>query len=174
MSENSALKRRAKFYAHVLNILFQNQRLSGGKLQTASRAARHLSLGLRLFNPIEIDKALKLAEPLALAANCSNVLAARQTGLIVYQFQLAQGFWQDYTRADLPTSQAVGLAEKRQPIEFDFTYPHSLVAGSTGSGKSETIKSILVSLMTTYLPSICQETLFKPLPPPSVVSGGAA
>lgn len=154
MTTNNSLQKRARFYAHVLSILFQQQQMSGGKLAQANRAARHLSLGLRLFDATELDKALKLSEPLALASNSQNVLAQRQAGLVMYQFQLAQGFWQSYTRQDLPTHKAVGLAERRQPIEFDFTYPHALVAGSTGSGKSETIKSILVSLMQEYTPGI--------------------
>jgi hypothetical protein len=154
MTQKNTLQRRARFYAHILSILFQSQNLAGGRLATASRGARHLSLGIKLSDPTELDKALKLAESLALASNTEAVLSQRQLGLIIYQFQLAQGFWQSYTRADLPSNKAVGLAEKRQPVEFDLSpLPHSLIAGTTGSGKTETVKSILLSLMAQYSPN---------------------
>jgi hypothetical protein len=152
MTTNSSLQRRAKFYAKIIGLLFARQKLSGGTLAQVSRGARHLSLGIRLANPVELDKALKLSEAVALSANSQAVLAQRQAGLVVYQFQLAPAFWQSYTRSDLPYSQAVGLAERRQPVKFGFEQPHALIAGSTESGKSETAKSILLSLMTTYAP----------------------
>lgn len=150
--KNTNLKQRARFYANVIAVLFSNQGLSRATLKEAARGARHLSLGIKLGNPTELEKALKLAEPLALASNTQNVLAQRQAGLVTYQFQLAPGFWQSYTRQDLPTNQAIGLAERRRPVDFDFRQPHSLVAGTTNSGKSETIKSILFSLMSSYTP----------------------
>lgn len=144
------VQRRAKLMSRIVLMLLQQQNLTGAKITKASRGARHLSLGLKLFDSTELDKALKLAEAVALASNSENVIATRQEGLIIYQFQLAQGYWETYTRDDLPTSQAVGFAEQRQPIEFNFEPPHALIAGSTGSGKSETLKSILVSLISTY------------------------
>lgn len=150
---NSNLEKRARFYTNVIAILFANQGLSGGKVKQAARGARHLSLGIKLNNPNELERTLNLSENIALASNCENVLAQRQAGLIYYQFQLAQGFWQSYTRQDLPSNEAIGLAEKKQPVNFDFRQPHALVAGSTNSGKSETIKSILLSLMTTHTPT---------------------
>lgn len=146
------LQSRAQFYATIINLLYTRQEMAGGRLQEASRGARHLSLCIRLRNPVELEKALKLSESIALSANVENVMAQRHAGLVVYQFQLHQGFWQHYTRADLDNPQAVGLAERRQPVDFVLDPPHALVAGTTGSGKSEAIKSILVSLMTTLTP----------------------
>lgn len=148
-----SLEQRARMYARIIILLFQKQGLSGATVAQANRGARHLSLGVKLVNPVELDKALKLDEAIALSANVDNVLAQRQAGLLLYQFQLAQAHWQSYTRADLPTTQAVGLAERRQPVEFGFEYPHALIAGTSGSGKSETIKSILLSLMGSYKPT---------------------
>lgn len=145
------LTAKAKRLAFFIRLLFQDQNLSG-KLTQASRGARHLSLAVRLSRPAEIDKALNLAEALALASHTKNVLAQRQAGYIVYQFELKSHFWQSYTRQDLPGNEAIGLAERKQPVNFTFEQPHTLVAGSTNSGKSETIKSILLSLMTSYRP----------------------
>jgi bifunctional DNA-binding transcriptional regulator/antitoxin component of YhaV-PrlF toxin-antitoxin module len=147
------LQRRAQFYAKIIGLLFLRQGMSGGTLAEASRGARHLSLGVRLTNPTDLDKALKLSEAIALSANSENVLAQRRTGLIIYQFQLAPAFWETYTRADLPTNEAIGLAEKRKPVVFSLEEaPHALVAGATNSGKSEAVKSILIAQLTTCTP----------------------
>ncbi|MBE7474894.1 MAG: DUF87 domain-containing protein [Anaerolineales bacterium] len=148
--QQSNLQGRARRYAMVLDLLFNRVGLVGS-LKTAHRGARHLSLGVRLTDPTHLDKALKLAEPLALHAGTENVLAQRAGGLVIYQFQLAQAFWEYYTRADV-SGLAVGLAEARRPVVFDFDPPHALVAGTSGSGKSETLKSILLALLTTYTP----------------------
>lgn len=147
------VKTRARRYAYILSILFAQQNFAGGKLSKVTRGARHLSLAVRLNNPTELDRALKLSEPLALAAGIRNVLAQRQAGVVAYQFELNQAFWAYYTRKDLPRAKAVGLAEQRKPVDFEFDrQPHALIAGSTGSGKSETIKSILLSLIASYTP----------------------
>jgi hypothetical protein len=146
------LQGRARFYATIINLLYTREEMTGGQLRCASRGARHLSFGIRLRDPVELDKALRLSENIALSANVENVLAQRQAGLVVYQFQLAQGLWQHYTRADLEKPTAVGLAERRQPVDFVLDPPHALIAGTTGSGKSEAIKSILISLITTMTP----------------------
>lgn len=143
---------RAKFFARVIGLLFAKKGLSGGKLERPGRGARHLSLPVRLANPLELDAALNLADNIALASNTEAVLAQRFAGLVVYQFQLHQGLWEEYTRSILPGPKAVGLAEQRRPVEFQFDPPHALVAGTTGSGKTETIRSVLCSLMTTYTP----------------------
>ena len=149
---NQDLRTRAKFLANVIGVLLDKKGLSGGKLERPARGARHLSLPVRLANALELDSALKLADNIALASNTETVLAQRFSGLVVYQFQLHQGLWEDYTRAVLPNTQAVGLAERRQPVNFQFDPPHALIAGTSGSGKTETIKSALISLMTSYTP----------------------
>ncbi|MBE7469624.1 MAG: hypothetical protein DPW09_17805 [Anaerolineae bacterium] len=148
--QHTNLQGRARRYAIVINLLYGRVGLAGS-LKAAHRGARHLSLGVRLSDPTQLDRALKLAEPLALHAGTENVLAQRDGGLVFYQFQLAQGFWEQYTRADV-SGLAVGLAESRRPVLFDLDPPHALVAGTTGSGKSETLKSILLALLTTYTP----------------------
>lgn len=146
------IEAQAKMYARVIAQLFLRRHIAS-KLTTVNRGARHLSYGLRLSNPEQLDNALKLAEYIALAANSKAVLAQRQNGFVVYQFELTADYWKSYTRQDLPTTEAIGLAEKRKPINFTFKQPHALVAGTTDSGKSETVKSILLSLMTSYKPT---------------------
>lgn len=146
-----SLQAHAKVYALILSGLFQSQRISG-RLATATRGPRHLSLGVRLNNPQQIDKALKLTESLALAAKTETVLAQRITGLVVYQFQLQESFWQFYTRQDT-TGNQIGFGEQRTPVSFELDPPHALFAGTTGSGKTEGIKSALIALLAEYDPT---------------------
>lgn len=145
------LTAKARRFALIIQLLFARQELTG-KMSIVNRGARHLSYGVKLSNPMQLDNALKLAEPLALSCGVNAVMAQRIEGVVSYQVELPQGFWEYYTRADLPISQAVGLAEQRRPIAFELDPPHSLIAGTSGAGKSETLKSILVSLMTSFTP----------------------
>jgi len=150
--KNNDLQQRALFFSRVLMVLYSRERISGGRIREANRGARHLSLGIRLADPGQLNRALKLGESVALATNVENVLAYRQAGLVIYQFQLRRPFWHYYTRADLPNPQALGLAERRRPIlfQFDEARPHTMIAGATGSGKTETIKTALLALLQTF------------------------
>lgn len=159
--QGNNLQGRARRYAHVIAALFQRQNLSGS-LKIASRGARHLSLGVRLSDPTMLDRALKLSESMALASGSENVLAQRIEGIVSYQFQLNCGYWEHYTREDLPDSQSVGLGEQRKPIKFSLDPPHSLIAGTTGSGKSVALKTILLSLVSTHEPDQLNLILIDP------------
>ena len=88
-----------------------------------------------------------------MASKTDHVLAYKQQGLIKYQIQLQELFWQFYTRADV-SGLAVGLKERRQPVNFSFDdAPHAIFAGTSGAGKTEALKSTLVALVTTYTPN---------------------
>jgi hypothetical protein len=155
---------RAKFYARYLSVLSREVGI-GGRLLSVDRAARYLNLAVRLSNPLQIDAALKLASPLAIATSAQVVIAQRERGLILYQFELATGYWQTYTRADLearPGRVGLGLAEAKRQIDFMFDPPHALVAGTTGSGKTEAVRSALCGLFTAYSPDELQAVIVDP------------
>lgn len=143
----------ARRYARIMAALYGQKKIRG-KVARATRGARHLSLGVRLADPLALDAALSLAEPLALACRCHAVISQRSEadpGLVSYQFELAERYWQAYTRGDL-TGLGVGFGEGRRQIDFGFSPPHSGVFGTTDSGKTETIRSILVGLVTHHEP----------------------
>ena len=146
-----SLQAHARVYALLLSGLFQAQNI-GGTLSTAHRGPRYLSLGVRLNDPRQIDKALKLAEPLALAAKTDNVIATRAGGVIAYQIELQSSFWQWYTRADV-TGLGIGLGESRTQINLNLDNdPHTLIAGATGSGKTVCLQAALLALTSTATP----------------------
>lgn len=144
-------RRRARTYARIIAALFLQQGIAG-ELKPATRGARHLTMPIRLDDPLHLDKALKLSEPVALKSNVTYVQAYRQEGYVIFQFDLNQGYWRSYTRQDVE-GLAIGLSDGKRPVEFNFDVPHCLVAGTSGSGKSVTIASILFALMTTYPPT---------------------
>lgn len=157
----TGLEHRVRRYDTAIRGLLVKQSILG-RVSDFSRGARHASFFIRLSNPLQLNEAIKLAEPLALSCGVNAVLAQRVNGLVGYQVQLPELYWQSYTRADV-TGLGVGLGERRRVIEFKTdNHPHALVAGTTGSGKSETVKTILIALMTTYKPSELGVVLIGP------------
>lgn len=140
-------------YVRIMAVLYGRKQIRG-RVARASRGARHLALGVRLADPLALDVALSLSEPLALACRCPAVLAQRSEadpGLVSYQFQLAAAYWQTYTRADV-SGLGVGIGEGQRQIDYSFSPPHSGVFGTTDSGKTEAIRSILVALFAAHDP----------------------
>ena len=136
-----------------------------GQMVSADRGARYFSLLTRLANPLQLDAALKLADPLALATHTPVVIAQRESGLIAYQFQLPEKDWQPYTRADLKAGPAiigVGLAERRRQINYEFARPHGGFFGATGSGKSVAVDTLLCGLFTAYTPDQLRAVIIDP------------
>lgn len=158
------LRKRAVFYARVINHLYGKRGIKG-KLITATRGARHLSLGIRLNDPLKLADALNLANPLALATSVPHVLSRRlpsAPGLVSYQLELQAGYWQSYTRADV-IGLGVGLAEQRRQVDFSFEdAPHALVAGATNCGKSVAVASILAGVCDVFTPDELKLVVIDP------------
>ncbi len=73
--------------------------------------------------------------------------------------ELIDNIWSGQVTADITKSLAVPIGSKKEPdgiIELDLHEkkdgPHMLVAGTTGSGKTETILTLLINLCTFYTP----------------------
>jgi hypothetical protein len=141
---------RLKAYAETLRVMSAKEGI-GGRIVQVDRGARYVSLAVRLQDYRQLDRALALAEPLAGHTYTQVVIAQRERGRLLYQFQLPSGFWESYTRADVK-GLGVGLSESRRQIDYSFKIPHSLVGGATGSGKTEAVKSIAVAAAEVYKP----------------------
>jgi hypothetical protein len=142
-------------YVMVLRMISGRAGIAGTIMQH-SRGPRFCSLGLRLRDPLQLDRATRLANPVALAAGSRAVLASRledAPGLVTFQFELKAGLWQSYTRGQLEDELAIGIKEARIPALFSWeNNPHAGVFGGTGSGKTETVKTILHALASAYTP----------------------
>lgn len=153
----------AQRYGRIMSAVYGKEGIRG-KVVKVTRGARHLSLGVRLADPRRLDKALSLAEPIALACRVPAVIAQRSKddpGLVTYQFQLPEHQWKDVTRSDLE-GLGVGLSESRRQIDFGFDPPHSGVFGTTGSGKSEATKGILTALFSACSPTDLKAVIVDP------------
>ena len=156
-----APRRRSPYAAHMQRYVLVLRLVSGrsgvaGVIVRHSRGPRFCSLGLRLRDPLQLDKALKLAEPVALAAGVPAVIAARREdtpGLVTYQFELKRGLWKSYSRGQLRGLE-IGVGEANRPLPFSFEHnPHAGVFGATNSGKTETTRTIVHALASTYDPA---------------------
>lgn len=123
------------------------------KFAGASLAARHTTIAWRLANPNRLGQCLKLAEAIALASNSKAVMSYRDHRFVVYQFQLADTYWQEYTRQDVQNL-GVGLADRRRQVDIQFleSAPQVGIFGTTGSGKTELIRSAICALAQSYRP----------------------
>ena len=64
----------AQRYGRIMSAVYGKEGIRG-KVVKVTRGARHLSLGVRLADPRRLDKALSLAEPIALACRVPAVIA---------------------------------------------------------------------------------------------------
>ncbi len=128
------------------------------QVRSVSRAPRHMSLAARLEKPQQIDKIAKMTDSLALASGSKQVVITTRPPYVVFQYELPESFWRKFTRDDINGSE-IGVSQisaKRgnQTVKFELfdSHPHTLFAGTTGSGKTETIKTSLVALLSKNTP----------------------
>ncbi len=136
--------RRAQQFENALKHVYQRKKIAG-KLQPFIPASRFIAADVQLINPTQLADALKLSDNLALYAGASNVMAERAGGFVRYSFELERPLWTHYTRADV-AGMEFGVAAGNKRVVFDFSDYHHLFAGSTKSGKSTTMASVLYAL----------------------------
>ena len=142
--------RRTQQFENALTHVFARKKLAG-RLQPFIPASRFVAADIRLSDPTQLETALKLGDQLALYSGASNVISERAGGFVRYSFELEKAYWRGYTRSDVKGMEfGVGAGDVR--VSFDFTDYHHLFAGSTKSGKSTTIASVLYSLAMEYSP----------------------
>lgn len=124
---------------------------------TPARGARFLEIPINLDRDRVASMAMRKVTSISTlaaiqaAAGTDAVMARQEKGQIIYQFQLAAAFWQQFTRSDLAEPMGIGLAAGRRLVKFALD-GHTMVAGGTRSGKSVTLEGILFSLMSSFRP----------------------
>lgn len=110
------------------------------------RSPRCTSLSLRLKNTADLDKLLQLSDKLALAANCESVMIFRDRGVVWVDFSLPKEEWQMFTFNEV-RDRGIGISTSGNIIDYNLDVlhqkPHTLLAGTSGSGKSSTMRAIL-------------------------------
>lgn len=125
------------------------------ELSRVDRGFRHFGLGYQFLTyraASSLDKALKLSEQIAIATRSENVRAYRDSGWLVYEFQLPESKWRTCSIADLPDPTAVGVGANNTPVLFDFERPHTGLFGTTGSGKTNTLRAMVRGLALKHDP----------------------
>jgi hypothetical protein len=130
-------------------------------------AARYVSLALYVPNTTQVEKALKLTRAIGIASGMGDgtkdppVEAVIVGPYVTYNFNLPEvqpykgqliTLWSTVTVMTPGLDGGVGLGIGAAPVYFEFSdeAPHAVVLGTTGSGKTELIRTILYQLMVGY------------------------
>ena len=130
----------------ALNYMFRDKKIRGGCYKPL-RGPRYLSYPVALKNPGDLKTALSIADEVAMGAHVETVMVRRKRGLLYYDFNLPQDYWQSLPFADT-NDDIVGIGTGRSKVTFalDDNTPNWLFAGEMGSGKSVAIATALLSL----------------------------
>lgn len=157
---NSQVRNQAVSDFSALAAMFEQMKVRGS-VTRITRGARYLTFDLRLKSPADLKKALAVNENVALGAGVDKVVSRRDGGVVRYDFDLPELLWMSYRLSQM-SSGSVGMAAGRVPVPFDFGYPHKLLAGSTGSGKSVAMRSLIISLAKQFPPDKIQFGIADP------------
>lgn len=117
-----------------------------------NESPRTLDIDVLLTDSLQLDKALSIENNLSLAIGVKTVLARRVNDRVRYEVQLPSNLWRNYSLADLTHTLQIGFASGNKPVQYDANKNATLIAGSPGSGKSVTLRIILLQLMRKFTP----------------------
>lgn len=160
-----ALYHRADAYRHLTVDVLRQQGFRRGEVRIYSAVLepRYLALPLVCRNTAKLRALAKLDRELSHRTQTS-VLLDESPGLLLAQFSLPQNYHTSYTLAQMPDKTAVGLGLRRKPVRFTFddSAPHTIVAGTTGSGKTTTETATIIALAQTYRRDELQFVILDP------------
>jgi hypothetical protein len=138
----------ARTYVNVVKYVFDQKRI-GGTIREWVDTPRYIAVGVRLGNPLQIKEVLKLAPSMGVGARVGidGCRVVESQGVVWVQFELISAQWAVVRLQDLETHGAIGLDSTNSVVSFSWDSPHILVAGVTGAGKSETVCTILTSML---------------------------
>lgn len=163
---NDFLVALARKYRSRVEKVFEDNRVWGSD-PVWTVAPRYMAMGIRLLDYSQVQKALGLTQAIGLAVGYGDgtreppITTALVEDKIVYQFLLPEFIRQGGIRlrlwVDIPVDYpglrggvGVGMYNTVIPFEFREDAPHSRVTGTSGSGKTELMKTILYQLATHY------------------------
>jgi len=141
--------------------LFRQKKISASARRVI-RGSRFLSYDIRLKNPTQYDMAISVAEPLALALGVRSVAAYRDLGVVRFDITLPESHWQVVNYSDMTMPYQIGMLPGNKPVHFNLADPNQMIVGVPGSGKSEGIKTILLSTLLQRSPNELRLMLIDP------------
>lgn len=140
-------------YYNVLRWALQDQNIEcyhGERFTTATRAARLIEYGVTLVNPFEIDKAMRMAEPLALQCQSSGVMIYRKLDKLFFQISLPENLWLNYYRGQHTTGLGIGVDVYGEQVDYTFEQPNGIMIGAPGAGKTYGSIATFLALCETF------------------------
>lgn len=117
-----------------------------GRVLDARRGIRHCTLDIQLKDPESLPKLIhkNTMEVIALACRTSSVSIFRENGLVRISYVLPRPLW---VACEFSQTQGLGIGfgERKEQIDYELNIPHTLIAGTTGSGKTEISKAIALA-----------------------------
>lgn len=124
-------------------------------------SAKHFAIEVRPEDPLKADALLKLEDTLALACGCDSVIMTRERGWIWVQYTMPEEHWSTVTYEEIG---GIGISQSGKTLAYEFndSYPHAVVAGASGSGKSEFIRAIIKYLVDNNTPDNLRLAIVDP------------
>ena len=134
-------------------------------------------VSLNEFEPaagVKVSKIINLSEDIARntsseSARIATIPGSNTVGIELPKISRENVFLREiisdknFKRKDIKLPIALGKSISGDPITSDLsTMPHLLIAGTTGSGKSVCINTIILSLIYKHTPEICKFILIDP------------
>ena len=134
-------------------------------------------VSLNEFEPaagVKVSKIINLSEDIARntsseSARIATIPGSNTVGIELPKISRENVFLReiisdkDFKRKDIKLPIALGKSISGKPITSDLSaMPHLLIAGTTGSGKSVCINTIILSLIYKHTPEICKFILIDP------------
>jgi len=141
--------------------MFRQKRINASA-RAVVRGSRFLSYDIRLKNPLQYNEALAIAEPLALALGVPSIASYRDMGIIRFDITLPKSYWVTVYYNEMIAPYQVGTLPGNKPLSYNLSDPNQMIVGVPGSGKSEGIKTILLSSLIQNSPDRLGVVLIDP------------
>lgn len=128
-------------------------KIVSARLIKVRRGIRHFSADLFLRDPLNLKTLIKpeTTDAVALACGSPTVSSHRLKGIVRLTYILPKSFWATCTFSEQTRGLGVGIGDSYKQIIYDLEIPHTLVAGTTGSGKTVVTQAIALAATRQHL-----------------------
>ena len=173
----------AQHYTQAISQVFQTFSIAGAVAEVRV-APRYITVGVVIQSDLQLRKAINLTPEICHRAGLGvgslepPITAVLVGGQVAYQFSLPEfiqvrnrqvRLWTDLYLSDLEQTSnreqlVVGMGMYHTPTHFGLTTatPHTLVCGTSGSGKTELLTTITYQLLSSHTPDELRLTVIDP------------